>query len=223
MERVIVAERLEWRGVIEKKTWGKGPWMDEPDKVQFVDEATGLDCLMVRNHNGGNWCGYVGVAEGHPWFDVAYCGCPKGCGEPYCSHSPESSIRVHGGLTYSYFCTDATRETWERWRTNMLDRRTEAAAYPRGDSAQAWKEDGHLVDDYEGWCQLNEARAICHIPLEGRPARVWWFGFDCAHSGDVSPGFAEYSGLFRDGAYRDRAYVEGEVRDLAQQLAALPE
>jgi hypothetical protein len=58
-------ENLEWR-VIDKKTWGPGPWQDEPDKEQWVDKETGFPCLLVRN-DAGSLCGYVGVAEGHPW------------------------------------------------------------------------------------------------------------------------------------------------------------
>lgn len=46
-----------------------GPWADEPDKAQWVDEATGLDCLALRGP-GGAWCGYAGVPPGHPWYGV---------------------------------------------------------------------------------------------------------------------------------------------------------
>jgi hypothetical protein len=42
---------------------------------------------------------------------------------------------------------------------------------------------------------------------------VWWFGFDCAHAGDVIPGVNKH------GKYRDRAYVEVECTSLAKQLA----
>lgn len=70
--------------------WGPGPWQDEPDKVQWPDEATGLPCLIVRNHIG-TLCGYVGVAEGHPLFEKDY---------------DEPDIEVHGGLSYSAFCDE---------------------------------------------------------------------------------------------------------------------
>lgn len=66
-----------------------GPWQDEPDKVQWVDEATGLDCLIVRNPVMGNLCGYVGVPEGHPEFGKGYDDVP---------------VNVHGGLTYADGC-----------------------------------------------------------------------------------------------------------------------
>ncbi len=169
----------EWSHA-DKSKMGDGPWVSEPDKVQWVDETTGLDCLIHRAPLG-HLCGYVGVAEGHPLFGKDYGQCPQNppCGEySYCGHSPDSTLDVHGGITYASFCQET------------------------GD----------------------EANGICHVPEPGRPERVWWFGFDCAHSGDCSPGMAQYRvGLAgkRGEVYRDRAFVEGEVRRLAAQLAAL--
>lgn len=78
--------------------WPSGPWDGEPDKVQWLDEATGLPCLAVRNRGYGNWCGYVGVAEGHPWHGKGYDAC-----EPW----PD----VHGGLTYSDECQPSEDES----------------------------------------------------------------------------------------------------------------
>lgn len=66
-----------------------GPWDDEPDKVQWVDPATGLDCLVVRNHFG-SLCGYVGVPAGHPAYGVPY---------------DEPDVEVHGGLTFADTCS----------------------------------------------------------------------------------------------------------------------
>ena len=59
-------EHKTWT-TMNKSTWGDGPWMAEPDKEQWPDETTGLPCLIKRNQFGA-LCGYVGVAEGHPWF-----------------------------------------------------------------------------------------------------------------------------------------------------------
>lgn len=154
---------------VDKSAWGPGLWQDESDKMQWIDEATGLDCLIVRGPVGA-LCGYVGVPEGHPFFGIEYSGCahqPR-CEESWCSHTPESVIEVHGGLTFTDFCQDHT-----------------------------------------------EDRGICHVPFEGRPERVWWLGFDCAHSDDACP---KYDGLSREGRYKDRRYVEREVAKLARQL-----
>jgi hypothetical protein len=56
--------------------------------VQWLDEKTGLPCLVKRNPMGA-WCGYVGVSDGHPAFEKRY---------------DEVGVDVHGGLTYSGFC-----------------------------------------------------------------------------------------------------------------------
>lgn len=150
----------------DKTTWGDGPWLTEPDKIHWIDEATDLDCLMHRN-GGGAWCGYVGVTEGHPAFGVDY---------DYVQPYPE----VHGGLTYAAFCQDTT----------------------------------------------DPAKGVCHVPFDGRPEKVWWLGFDCAHSGDVVPAYEQHyrevspelAAWRANDVYRDRAYVEAEVRTLAAQL-----
>jgi hypothetical protein len=103
-------ETKEYR-TIDKTKWRPGPWRDEPDKIQWQDGATGLPCLIVRNSMGA-LCGYVGVAEGHPWFDKDYNrGKVTGCGDT-CDHeneyhyqcTPAGSLRVHGGITFSDFC-----------------------------------------------------------------------------------------------------------------------
>ncbi len=90
---------------VDKSSWGDGPWQGEPDKVQYTDEATGLPCLAVRAHLG-NWCGYVGVAEGHPLFGVGYDQCPRGCAEWGCCHRPDGHLDVHGGITYAAACQE---------------------------------------------------------------------------------------------------------------------
>lgn len=145
-----------------------GPWSDEPDKAQWIDEATDLDCLAVRNWRGA-WCGYVGVPPGHPLHGVGY------------DHAEQrgDSFDVHGGLTFSDFCQEGA-------------------------------EDGP---------------GICHVPQPGRPAKVWWLGFDCAHYMDLTPHDAADSELIglhiglREGTYRTLDYVRAEVASLARQLA----
>lgn len=94
----------EWTWIDRaEKGWPAGEWDGEPDKVHWKDEATGHDCLAVRNSHRGNWCGYVAVQEGHPAFGVEYGGVsvPDSDGEL-------DSPSVHGGLTFSDFCQDTT-------------------------------------------------------------------------------------------------------------------
>ena len=157
----------EWT-TVDKSEWGPGPWNNEPDKVQWIDPDTGLDCLLHRNR-GGAWCGYVGVGPEHPLHGVDY------------SADDTWGIEVHGGLTYADHCAE--------------------------------------TDD--------ESHGICHIPAPGMPDPVWWFGFDCAHLYDRSPASdarlraAGWRGMVEDDeTYRDRSYVENEVRSLAKQLAS---
>lgn len=88
-------EAREYR-TVDKSTWERGAWDDEPDKMQWTDEATGLPCLIVRNPIGA-LCGYVGVAEGHRLFGVSYEDARKHNGEYF---------DVHGSLTFSDKCRE---------------------------------------------------------------------------------------------------------------------
>lgn len=55
----------EWYGVYDKTDWGDGAWQSEPDKAQWLNEATRLPCLALRIAATGTFCGYVGVPPGH--------------------------------------------------------------------------------------------------------------------------------------------------------------
>ncbi len=75
----------------DKSKWDDGPWMNEPDKIQWQDKATGLPCLAVRNCHAGHWCGYVGVDKDHPFFEEDY---------------DNTELEVHGGLTFAAKCDE---------------------------------------------------------------------------------------------------------------------
>jgi len=158
----LIMQKIEYR-TIDKSEWLRGPWDDEPDKIQWPDEMTGLPCLIVRNRMGV-LCGYVGIAEDHPMFGKDY-------------DDVDSRVDVHGGLSFS------------------------------------------------GMCQPGaEDHGICHVPGDGEPDQVWWFGFDCAHYQDLIPSDAARSfernvriyGYNR--TYRNVAYVMAECASLAKQL-----
>jgi hypothetical protein len=76
---------------------GDGPWQDEPDKAQWVDDATGLDCLIVRVPFHGALCGYVGVPPQHPWHGRDW---SEVCG----------LVDVHDGITYSAPCVEGAED-----------------------------------------------------------------------------------------------------------------
>lgn len=105
---------------IDKSKWPQGPWLTEPDRVDF--EYQGFPCLALRNWRMGNWCGYVAVPPKHPLWEISYSECgrrlfvklgglkvkfrpgKKSCNDSYCDHTPSSVLNVHGGLTYSDHC-----------------------------------------------------------------------------------------------------------------------
>jgi len=73
---------------LDKSNWVPGEWQNEPDKIQWQDEATGLPCLLVRNAHFGNLCGYVGVPKTHPMY----------------GETDHDDLSVHGGITFSSTC-----------------------------------------------------------------------------------------------------------------------
>ncbi len=139
-----------------KKTLPEGEWQKEPDKAQWIDEKTGLDCLIIRGPMGA-LCGYVGVPPSHYAYEVDY------------NDDKFGNIKIHWGLTFS------------------------------------------------GLCQEDTDRGICHTG-EVANEKVWWLGFDCAHSMDLCPMLMESVTSFWDDIYRNFDYVKRETARLAEQL-----
>ena len=79
----------------DKTDWPRGEWDDEPDKAHWIDDKTGLDCLIVRGPQGA-LCGYVGIPKNNKHFDKNYGGI---------------DVDVHGGLTFSDKCHETEDET----------------------------------------------------------------------------------------------------------------
>lgn len=202
---------------VDKDGWGPGEWQDEPDKMQWVDGATGLACLASRGP-GGHWCGYVAVPETHRWFGKGYADCLTGEGCPEEWHytcTPRGAIRVHGGLTFAAAPFAANAEDWERAKTYRGTVERQAAKYPQGDSAKWLAKWGPVLADFEAWREVALRQHVCLRPGPGVPDKAWLFGFDCAHYGDAVPTY----GYSMDGIYRDLAYVREECASLARQLA----
>lgn len=66
---------------------------------------------------------------------------------------------------------------------------------------------------------------VCHV-TEDPADKTWWFGFDCAHSYDLSPASAAFglaAGFYcaTDGTYRNTDYARAETQRLAEQLSTL--
>lgn len=185
---------LEWT-TVDKSKWGRGPWDGEPDKKQWQDEVTGLPCLAVRNPSGGNWCGYVGIPKRHPLHGVGY----------------SDEVPILGALLEARKARPVGENPSFAVLIGCLSGDLKASP------DVVFEVHGGLT--FSGGCKETDdpSRFICYVPDSGEPDDVWWFGFDCAHSGDVSPG---YDRFFRDAdaAYRTLAYVEGQVAELARQL-----
>lgn len=71
-----------------REDWPSGAWTDEPDREQWLDGDSGLECLVQRMSTG-SLCGYVGLPSGHPWFELSY------------ADAPLEAVRVHGKITYA--------------------------------------------------------------------------------------------------------------------------
>lgn len=76
---------------------------------------------------------------------------------------------------------------------------------------------------FSEFCVPDEKEhGICHTPGPGEPDKVWWFGFDCAHGCDISPGILA-SGILggaleKFASYKGIGYVKAQCARLAKQL-----
>lgn len=117
-------------------------------------------------------------------------------------------------------------------------------AVPPGHPLHGKRYDDESVNvDVHGGLTYAQACAgdICHVPKPGAPDDVWWFGFDCAHAGDLSPAmrakYLHHGYPFNSepydhvkamaatdwsvDVYRTLDYVQAEANRLADQLAAV--
>jgi hypothetical protein len=178
---------------IEKSEWGPGSWQEEPDELDWVDEATGYKCLIKR-HWTGCLNGYVGLSEGHPMYGKRYgdriplddapslpLNADSLGGIPLLLELMHDELhgadglaaidvvfQVHGSVTFTDFWEDQDNGLW----------------YFGFDT-------GHC-DDYQPGLIASTEKAL----------------------GYTSP-------LRQYGTYRDLAYVQAECRSLAKQLKEL--
>lgn len=83
--------------------------------------------------------------------------------------------------------------------------------------------------EYAALCvEGDKPNSVCHVPGEGDPDHVWWFGFNCAGEHDLNP--VDAAGKRARGAgddhfqhqtYRTLSYVVACCSQLAEQLAAV--
>ena len=98
------------------------------------------------------------------------------------------------------------------------------------DDASLYSLEAHGGVTFAGACQPGDAEdtGICHVPAPGESDGVWWFGFDCAHAWDISPGLLKLYGdrafvMAQDSTYRDLPYMQNQCAYLAAQLASMGE
>ena len=73
------------------RKWPSGPWDSEPDKVTWLDAATGFPCLALRDPHFGHWCGYTALTRDHPMY-----------GKEWLEFS---ALKVRGGVTFAAACS----------------------------------------------------------------------------------------------------------------------
>jgi len=138
--------------------------------------------------------------------------------------------------------TEPDRLEWEHAGLPCLARRIHHgnwcgyAAVPPGHPLHGKHYDDVELDAHGGLTYASRCSGeICHVPKPGEPDDVWWFGFDCAHAGDIMPGMdARWREIHRvlpsaafepqhfpGDTYKTLAYVQVETNQLAEQLAAL--
>jgi hypothetical protein len=76
--------------VVDRTGWARGPWDDEPDRVEWRS-AAGYPALIVRGPMG-SLCGYVGLPPGHPMHGKNR------------SDTNVEELDAHGGITYAAAC-----------------------------------------------------------------------------------------------------------------------
>ena len=100
-DRTIPAREIFY--VDGSKPAADGPWRGEADKLAWIDDCTGFECIMLRDPHRGHLSGYVGVPRDHPLWGWDHEAVPADLG-----------VEVHGGLTYSHVCEDGPEPTRRR-------------------------------------------------------------------------------------------------------------
>lgn len=234
---IVVGEALH-----DRSRWGSGPWDKEPDKITWYDKNTGLPCMVIRS-SMGNLCGYAGVYKGHQLFTKDYSDCLR----PGCRQKPRMTrkqyklkikqAKRHKDPLYGNMMLAGLRLGKISFKQPKGISSRHAYRYTRNSRAcfcntynsPEARLDVHGGVTYSGYCH----GVICHEPRPGE-RRVKWFGFDCAHSGDLVPSMDwmnkndpamkeihdRYAllGVEDIDTYKNLAYVMAEAGRLAQQL-----
>ena len=159
---------------IDRTGWPKGPWDNEPDRIEWKTKA-GLVGLMVRPRHGG-WCGYVALPPTHPDHGKHY-------------NELDAEIEAHGGLTYAEKCAGvvchvpAPGEPDDVWwlgfdcvhsgdfapgharSENYM--RTMFEGYPIGRAQGDYRDEGYVRAEVEKLAEQLERRALSESAVRG--------------------------------------------------------
>jgi hypothetical protein len=167
-----------------KSHWPPGPWQDEPDRLEWKDERTGLACKILREMRLGQLNGYVGVPPTHPYSGWQFSDDIK-LAPGDLKDSTINDVGIFEAFIYAMRGAD------------------ERGTIPLGMTLKT-----HRGITFSGQ-MINDAAAL------------WWFGFDCGHCDDLSPGMLSMRMSLPHQVYRDLDYVKKEVTALAFQLRQL--
>jgi hypothetical protein len=153
---------------------------------------------IVKHDELGTLCGYMGVPPVHPWYG---------------KHCDDLDVEVHGGLTYGHHQNWGHPLEIARAEQQIAEALKGKETFPglwetlaRGHSRHLEFEQAHAGEDSE-------------YPVK-TGLDIWWFGFDCAHAGDLIPGLSHHSPLLQASeVYRDEEYVRGQLKYLGAQAA----
>lgn len=128
-------EAMKQKNFIDKSKFEAGPWQSEADIYCWTDSETGYNCVIWRNPEMGNLCGYVGVPSGHPLFEKNY------------DDEEAGFLQAHGGLTFSDYVGAGTKENAEDFKPDLW--------YFGFDCAHAWDITPYMYKHmkmYDGEC-----------------------------------------------------------------------
>ena len=210
--------RLEWDNPeFQKRDWGEGDWLHEPDKVQFACE--GYRGLALRSRHGA-WCGYIGILPGHPAYGYSYQGYSQLVADIIQAQSMENMTNwgKKGYPKTEHGFPDVELNPEEPPLTplgqQILGIRVHGGLTYSGSPSRVDEGTWHYIQeqfdhaeerarqypigDAAMWLQkwtpakndFEKFKEICRatcICFEPTDDDVWLFGFDCAHAGDKMP------------------------------------
>ena len=124
---------------------GEGPWDNEADKIAWIDERTGIPCIILRQTNG-TLSGYAAVEPGHPLYGYNHDAIPS-----------ELRVVSHGGLNYAEACNQTMPEAISVCHVEPLKR-------PHSDMPDRFADDGDLW-----WFGFDTNHAYDFVPNERIP------------------------------------------------------